>query len=127
MADRKLVTFRFTLPGALLLRAPVGAWPRAPRGVRLTVEAGGAVTVVSFDRLESYARRQALDAASAFLRVMDRGQGALTFPAVLTPANGESPIHYAVVVGAEVSIARTREKPHLGEAGAPQLALVGGG
>jgi hypothetical protein len=121
MADRALVTFRFTLPAALRPLVVL----TMPRGAVVHAGADGLVTVASLDRSETYARNQVLEVAATLLSALDRGQGAVTFPAVLMPSNGEPPIHYAVSLGAKVSIARTREKPHLFPA-QPELALEGG-
>ena len=73
------VTFRFRLPPALALRAPLGFWPASPRGCTLDVGEQGNVLVTSVDRLESYARKQVFAVAGAFLRQTDP----ITQPAVM--------------------------------------------
>jgi hypothetical protein len=105
------VRFRFHLPPALLVRAPIGDWPRAPRGVVLHVGPGGQIRVSARNGSESYARGQVLQTAASFLRSIDHNLAPATFRAELTPANGEAPIRYAITIGARVSIARTAEEP----------------
>jgi len=106
---RSYVNFRFRLPDALLLRAPVGEWPRAPRGARLEVGAGGAVTVTSYDSHESFAREQVLRLAASFLRAIDSDVPPTVLPATL--GNGEREQCYAIALGAKVSISRASEAP----------------
>ena len=105
------VTFRFRLPPVLMLRAPLGPWRRAPRGVDLDVGRGGDILVACRDGSELHARNQVLQTAAAFLRAADRNVPPMTFMATLEPGNGERPIRYAISLGARVSIARTQENP----------------
>jgi hypothetical protein len=117
------VTFRFRLPPALMLRAPVGAWLRAPRGVSVDVSADGAVIVTSVDHHETYARDQVVKTAARFLGSIDADVPMTSLPASLSaPTCRARPEIYAIALGAKVSIARTERAPHL-HAGAPRPAL----
>lgn len=107
------VTFRFALPPALAMRAPMGFWARSPRGCMVDVGAQGSVLVTSVDHSEVYARKRVLETACAFLRDVDpavapqRFEGTLSAPSCRT--RGE---RYVVSIGAAVTIART--DPHRG-------------
>jgi len=121
------VTFRFRLPPTLMLRAPVGAWPRAPRGASVDVAADGAVVVTSVDRHETYARDQVIKVAARFLGLIDADVPMTALPASLSaPSCRARPEIYAIALGAKVSIARTDRAPHLerGES-APVFNLAG--
>ena len=107
------VVFRFRLPTILLLRAEPGAWGRAPRDVRLDVAVDGRVEVSCRNGSESYARTRVLHTAAGFVRSIETNVPALSMGAELTPANGERPIRYSIVLGARVSIARAGEAPLL--------------
>lgn len=105
------VTFRFRLPPALALRAPLGFWPRSPAGCTLDVGEHGNVLVTSVDHSETYARKQVFAVAGAFLRQTDP----ITQPTVINaslsaPSCRERGEVYAISLGAAVSIART--DPH---------------
>ena len=108
---RHHVVFRFRLPPVLMLRAPLGAWRRAPRAVTLDVGADAVVNVVGHDRLETFARKQVLSTTMAFLRAVDRNVPPMVLEATLSaPSCRERPEYYGISLGAAVSIART--DPH---------------
>jgi hypothetical protein len=124
------VTFRFRLPPALLLRAPLGFWPRAPRGCTLDVGEEGNVLVTSLDRHMSYATDQVLKTAARFLAAigadapLQRLTGFLSTPATREAGAGH-PARYSIALGAKVSITRVliEEAPVMVEA-EPPLRLV---
>lgn len=114
MASDHRVCFRFQLPPDLFLRAPVGLWPRSKQGCLVVVEADGAVTITSFDRHLTFACEQVCTMASAFLRSLGRSSLPRAFAATLDgPHCRTRPIDYAISLDARVSIARTRDKPHV--------------
>lgn len=111
MNTRHHVTFRFGLPGALALHAPVGYWMPAPRGVTVDVGEDGDVLVISLDHSETYARNQVLTTAAHFLRAIAGLGGPLTFIGELSaPSCRPRSETYSISVGASVSIARS--DPH---------------
>jgi hypothetical protein len=105
------VTFRFRLPPVLLLRAPLGFWPRTPRGVRLDVGEEGNVLVTSFDHHMTYAVDQVLKCAARFLAAigadvpMTTLHGFLSTPQTRRTAASD-PARYSIALGAKVSITR---------------------
>jgi hypothetical protein len=120
------VTFRFTLPPALSLRAPPGCWPRCPRGVNLDVGEQGCVLVTSVDHHMSYATKQVLTAAARFLAAIGADvpctslRGFLSTPETRARSRGD-PTRYAIALGAKVAITRVliEEEPTLLAAEAP--------
>jgi hypothetical protein len=118
------VRFAFRLPPVLLLRAPIGLWPRAPRGVTVRVESDGAVDVICTSGSELHARGMAIATAASFLHAVDHNVPPTTIPASLTvPSCGDREIRYAIRLGVRVSIARTGEAPAV--FGNPLLAVAG--
>jgi hypothetical protein len=117
------VTLSFRLPPVLMLRAPLGAWRRAPRGVTLDVGEDGTVTASCVNGSELYARTQVMTAAASFLRAMDSNIPPITIPAKMTaPSLGDRTVDYAISLGARVTIARTGEAPAVW--GNPLLAVL---
>lgn len=113
------VTFRFRLPHALARHAPLGAWARSPRGCVVDVYETGHVVVTSADHLETFARKQALETAAAFLGAIAADLPAQSFQGELSaPSCRAAPQIYAVAVGAQVVLART--DPHRG----PVIAIA---
>lgn len=106
-APRDYVRFEFRLPLVLMLCASPGPWPRAPRGCALDVARDGKVVVTSFDHHETYARKQVLKLAAAFLRSVDDKTATMELLATLHPANGDSALRYSIVLGASVAITPT--------------------
>jgi len=105
------VRFCFRLPAAMLLLAPVGLWPKAPKGTSLDVTPDGDVTITSFDASQTYAQNQVFQLAMSFLKSLR----AIGTPHVITgtisaPYCRDRPEVYCITFGARVSIARTREK-----------------
>jgi hypothetical protein len=108
---RHHVTFRFRLPPALAMRAPLGFWPRSPRGCTLDVGDHGNVLVSSVDHSEIFARKQVLQTAGAFLRTTDPVTQPETLLGELSaPSCRERLEVYSITLGAAVSIARS--DPH---------------
>jgi hypothetical protein len=127
------VTFRFRLPPVLMLRAPLGFWPRCPRGVTLDVGEDGNVLVTSVDHHMSYAVDQVQKVAGRFLSSIGADVPMTTLQAFLsTPETRRRPItdpaRYSIALGAEVSITRVliEERPVL-VAAEPRLRLATGG
>jgi hypothetical protein len=119
------VTLIFRLPPALQLMAGPGRWRHASADVTITIAADGAVEVSCADALETHARHQVLNETMRFLRILSRQAPALAIPAALTaPSQGGRPDHYAISIGARVSIARTREEPALLGPEGPKAKLV---
>jgi hypothetical protein len=117
------VTLSFHLPPVLLLRAPIGSWPQAPRGVTLKVGTDGMVTSSCVNGSELHARGLVMTTAAAFLRAMDRNIPPTVIPAKMSaPSLGDRTVTYAIALGARVSIARTGEAPAVW--GNPLLSVV---
>ena len=127
------VTFRFHLPPVLMLRAPIGLWPRSPRGVTLRVADDGDVLITSVDHHMTYAVDQVLKSAARFLgsigadAPMTSLRGFLSTPATRRTIASD-PARYSIALGAKVSITRVliEEQPVL-ESGTPALRLATAG
>jgi hypothetical protein len=125
-APRAYVTFEFRLPMVLMLCAQPGPWSRAPRGTALDVARDGRVVVTSFDRHETYARKQVLRLAAAFLRSVDDKTATMELLATLYPANGDRAIRHSIVLGASVAITPTFTQAELIEPAEADLNYVAG-
>jgi hypothetical protein len=108
------VHFAFLIPSSVPL-PPADALRAEGVDVEIARNGGGGceVTVSCRDGSESYARGQVLGMACTFARAIDIARPT-NIAAVLTPANGEDPIHYVITIGADVSISRTHEAPFTG-------------
>ena len=121
--------FRFRLPPALLLGAPLGIWPRSTRATVLRVGEDGSITVTSVDHHESYGRDQVLKLAAAFLRAVDRNVPPTVLAATLeAPSTRDRglgyPARYSIALGAAVSITRVLiEEPVVTIEQAPALSV----
>lgn len=124
MTDACTVTFRFKLPGVLLLRAEIGAWSRSPKGVVCDVTRDGTVTISCTNWSELHARGMVISTAASFMRRIDNGIPPTAIPAKLSgaPSAKGREIDYAITLGARISIARTGEAPEV--FGNPLLAVV---
>jgi hypothetical protein len=107
--SRNRVRFSFALSGLLLERAPIGSWPRAPRGVRLEVRRDGAVEVTCINGSELHARDLVIATAGAFVRSIDHAPP--TSIAAVLRCGDRRILRYAITLGARVSIAQSNERP----------------
>jgi hypothetical protein len=109
------VHFRFEIPSSVRL-PPAGTLHEQGR-VDVEVARKGRdacdVRITCRDGCESYARGEVLGMACTYLRAIAI-ERPTSIAAVLTPANGDAPVHYTITVGADVSISRTREAPFIG-------------
>jgi hypothetical protein len=105
------VRFSFQLPPALLLLAPVGRWPKAPRGCSLCVDDDGSVVVTSIDGSQAYAHDQVMQLTMTFLKSLRAITPHVITGTMSAPYCRERPEVYSISFGARVSIARTRDRP----------------